>query len=265
MAKGLLRRIGVSVGCLAAALAAGAALAGCFDVQQSMTLQRDLSGQAAFSMTVNFEPMVQFMAEFQRSMAGQKGEPTAAELEKVRQDFLASRKSKAEDSPVNKEKLEKSLPPGIKLIDSSVQDQGLKMVVHLRFAFDNVAKLGQINLPSEGADQPGSKNPFDRPFGGLQVVDEGKTLLLTSPATNPLPAKESMPSGPDLSPDVAKQMEAVFKGFRVAFQIETPFEVVESNATRREGKTLYWEYDLNSIKKMTPEQSKTGIRARFRK
>jgi hypothetical protein len=250
---------------LAFCLAAGAALAGCFEVQQSMSLQRDLSGQAAFSMSINFEPMVQFMAEFQHSMGGAKGEPTAAEIAKVRQEFLASRKEKSDDQAVDKEKLEKSLPPGVKLIDSSIEDQGLKLVVHLRFSFDNVAKLSEINLPSKGSGQAGPKNPFDQPFGGLQVVDEGKSLLFTSPTTNPMPAKESMPGGPDISPDLQKQMEAAFKGFRVAFQIETPFEVIESNATRRDGKTLYWEYDLDSIKKMTPEQSKAGIRARFRK
>ena len=66
------------------------ALTGCFDVEQAMTLQKDLSGKAAFSMTVNMEPMVLFMARMQREMAGQTGEPTAAEIDKAKKDFLAS-------------------------------------------------------------------------------------------------------------------------------------------------------------------------------
>jgi len=65
--------------------------AGCFDVEQAMTLQKDLSGKAAFSMTVNMEPMVLFMVRMQREMAGQKGEPTAAEIDKARKEFLAFR------------------------------------------------------------------------------------------------------------------------------------------------------------------------------
>ena len=54
------------------------------------------------------------------------------------------------------------------------------------------------------------------------------------------------------------------KDLRVAWKIETPFEVLESNATRREGKTLIWEYDLKSFEKMTPQQQAEGIRAKLK-
>ena len=62
-----------------------------------------------------------------------------------------------------------------------------------------------------------------------------------------------------------KQMEALFKGLRVAFKITAPFEVVEHNAHRKTGNTLIWEYDLATMQKLTPEQAKQGIKVRYRK
>jgi len=243
------------------------ALTGCFDVEQAMTLQKDLSGKAAFSMTVNMEPMVLFMARMQREMEGKTGEPTAAEIDKAKKDFLASKTSTKEDPEQQKAEVEKNLPPGVKLLESSVKDDGLKMAVHLVFGFDHISKLGQIQLSKKDAEgqPPGAKNPFDEPFSGLQVKDEGKTLLLTTEAINPAAEQKQQTADMDLSPEMKKAMEDAFKGLRVAFKIDAPFEVVESNATRKEGKTLIWEYDLKSMEKMTPEQLAQGVRVRFKK
>ena len=70
-------------------------------------------------------------------------------------------------------------------------------------------------------------------------------------------------------------MREVFKNFRVAWRIETPFQVVESNATRKEGKALIWEYRLEDLERMDKEarakggKSKgiddLGVRVRYRK
>ena len=62
-----------------------------------------------------------------------------------------------------------------------------------------------------------------------------------------------------------KQMEDAFKGLRLAFRIDSPFEVVEHNATRKEGQALLWKYDLKTLSKMTPEQMSKGVRVRFKK
>ena len=73
-------------------------VAACFDVEQAMKLQKDMSGEVGFSMTVNMEPMVLFMLKMQREMSNQKGEPTAAEIEKAKKEFLASGKTKTTTS-----------------------------------------------------------------------------------------------------------------------------------------------------------------------
>jgi hypothetical protein len=248
---------------------AAAVLAGCFDIEQSMSLQKDLSGTAGFSMTVNFETMVVMMLRMQREMGGAKGEPTPAEIDKAKQDFLASKKEKdsQKDFASKKVEFEKSLPPGVTLLDAGVDDQGLKMRIHCNFRFDDVAKLGKIQFTHEKDQGGGPKNPYDQPFAGLKVVDEGKTVLLTSAAIDPLKEQQESKQGggPEMTPEMKQQMAEAFKGLRIAFKLDTPMEVVESNATRRDSHTLYWEYDLTTLEKMSKEQAETGIRVRLRK
>lgn len=243
------------------------ASAGCFDIEQTITLQKDLSGKAGFSMKVDMEPMVVFMTRMQREMAGQTGEISAADLEKAKKEFLASRKTETSEKPDPAE-VQKNLPAGVKLLDTSFKEDGLKILANFAFGFDNVSKLGQIKFPKKEGDEggpPGTKNPFDEPFAGLKIKDEGKTLLLTSEAVNPAAESKAQASEIDMSPEAKKQIEDAFKGLRFAVKIDAPFEVLEHNATRKEGHTLIWEYDLKSMEKMTPEQLAQGVRVRFKK
>jgi hypothetical protein len=247
-------------------------LTGCFDVEQTLVLKKDLSGTAGFRMLVNLEPMVLMMVRMQHQMGGKEGEPTAAEIEQAKKEFLASKKTEKGPSPAEqKAEVEKSLPPGVRLLDGGVEDNGLKILAHFNFGFDDVAKLKHIKLANPHAEggeapppQPGTKNPFDTPFGDLQIDRQGDTLLLTTKPTNPMEKQSEEMGGGEMDPATKKQMEEAFQGLRVAWKIETPFQVLESNATRREGKTLIWEYTLETFEKMTPQQRAEGIRAKFK-
>lgn len=260
----------------AAALAAlGLFTTGCFDIEQSLTLDKDMSGKAGFTMKVDMEPMVGFMTRMQREMQGKTGEPTKAELDATRKEMLDSKKSETKgDFEKDRKELQSKLPKGVTLLDSSFKEDGLQIAANFLFGFDNVSKLNQIKFPKKGegegeegqqAGPPGTQNPVESPFDGLQVVDEGKTILVTSPAENPIADSKEQAASMDLSPEAKKQMEEMFKGLRVAFKITAPFEVVEHNAHRKEGNTLIWEYDLKSLEKMKPEQLAQGVRVRYRK
>jgi hypothetical protein len=256
----------------AAALGAiGLLTAGCFDIEQTLNLEKNMSGKAGFTMKVDMEPMVGFMTRMQREMQGKTGEPTKAELDEARKQMLASKKSETtNDFEKDKKELQSKLPPGIKLLDSSFKEDGLKIAANFLFGFDNVSKLSEIKFPKKGeeggqAGPPGSENPVESPFNGLQVVDEGKTILVTSPTENPIAEQKEQTADMDLTPEQKKQMEDMFKGLRVAFKITAPFEIVEHNAHRKEGNTLIWEYDLKSLEKMKPEQMAQGVRVRYKK
>ena len=58
------RKAGVLLG-----LAGCLFLTGCFDVEQSLVLNKDLSGTAGIRMGINFEPLVLTMLRMQRQMA----------------------------------------------------------------------------------------------------------------------------------------------------------------------------------------------------
>jgi hypothetical protein len=262
---------------LAAVLGCAALVStGCFDIEQSLTLERNLSGRAGFRMKVDLEGMALVMAQMQRSMSGKEGPATAAEIEAAKKEMLK------DDKPMDpaefakgKKELEAKLPKGVTLIDATFEEKGLAMLMNFVFGFDHPSKLSQITFPDEkpagGGDPgfaaagPGSGNPVDSPFGGLKVTDEGATILVTSPPQNPM--ADAMKDGPPPVPDAEtkKLVDGMFKSLRVAFKITSPLAIVEQNAHRREGNTLIWEYTLASLEKMKPEQLQQSIRVRYRK
>jgi hypothetical protein len=230
--------------------AAALLLAGCFDVEESVSLQRDLSGRARFNMTVDMEPMIAFMASMQHSMSGKTGEVTPQEIAQARKEFLDKRKQETADPAKQRQDLEakraeaeSKLPPGVKLVSMAVDDQGLKVTARAEFAFDDVHKLAQINLPSQGqgAAGGGGKNPYDQPFFGLKVVDEGPTVLVTVSGADPKSHMQNPAGNGPPDPGMQKIVEEMMGKARFAFKLESPFEVVTTNAMRREGRTLYWE------------------------
>ena len=68
----------------------------------------------------------------------------------------------------------------------------------------------------------------------------------------------------NMSPADLKMIEDSFKGLRLAFRIDAPFQVVEHNATKKDGQALFWEYDLKTLNKMTPEQLAQGVKCASR-
>ena len=236
----------------------------CFDVEQALKLQKDLSGEVGFTMTVDMEPMFMFMYRMQREMKDQKGEPTAAEIAQARKEFLASGK-KTSSTPTRAE-VEKNLPAGVKLLSHSVKEDGLKMTAAINLAFDHVSKLSQVDLKSgkQAAAGPGPGNPFEKPFP-LNIKDEGGTLLLTMEAVNPAAEQKEQSGQMKMSPEETKIIEDAFKNLRVAFRIDSALPVVEHNATRKDGQTLYWEYDVKTLNKMTPQQLAEGVKLRLKK
>ena len=244
-------------------------LAGCFDIEQTLTLEKNMSGKAGYAMKFDLKPMVSFMAGMKRAMEGKEGPPTKEEIAAVEQEMLAS--SKKQTKMPTKEEIAKKLPKGITLLDSKVQEDGLKFGMNMLFGFDHVSKLKDIDLKSSEAQQqaagpgPQGENPMESPFGGLQFTDEGDTFLVTSPAQNPVAEQSEQASQMEMSPEEKKQVEEMLGKLRVAFKITAPFQIVEHNAHRKEGNTLVWEYNLESFEKMKPEELAQGVRVRYKK
>ena len=113
-----------------AALAAALSTAGCFDLEESVELDKNLSGKAGLQCTVDMGAMVLPMLMMKRQMEGKTGEPTAAEIAQARKEMIAQQKTQKSESsgPPKREEIEKSLPPGVHLLEAGVDDkQDLKL------------------------------------------------------------------------------------------------------------------------------------------
>jgi hypothetical protein len=250
------------------------ALSACFDIEQSLVLNKDMSGKAGFRMGIDFEPMVLVMLQMQRSMEGKQGVPTKEEIAKAKADFLAqSKKNEKTEETMDPKEVAKHLPEGITLVDQSIKQEGLKMMTNIVFGFTDPSKLALIDMPKkkEGDGQsPTDKNVIDKPFGGLDIVDQGKTVIIRTKPANPLKgveegAKEAGGAGGPENKEMDAMMRDAMKGLRVAFKIQAPFQVVETNATKRDGNTLLWEYNLESLEKMQKNGDVPGVYVKYKK
>lgn len=230
---------------------------GCFDIEETIDLKKDMSGTANLRLGVDMEPMVTIMAMVQKQMEGKKGPLTKEELAAAKAEFKKNAKSStSKDAPEDPKKgMEKSLPPGIKLLDASVTEKEFGVVTNMKFAFDKLAHLVDVKMPSKsggdkgGPPDPTKSNVLDSPFQGLDVVETATTITIRTKPQNPADKvkSETKDAGPPMDPETEKMMEDAFKNMRFAWKITAPFQVVSSNAHRREGNTLIWEYDFKKL------------------
>ncbi|MGN6183564.1 MAG: hypothetical protein ACTHQM_07910 [Thermoanaerobaculia bacterium] len=232
---------------------------GCFEIDESIEVKKDMSGTAEFHLGVDLEPMVVVMAQIGKEMEGKSGPLTAAELKKAKDEFKKkSTTEKSTSKPPTREEISKDLPPGVKLLDFAATDKDFGMDTKFKFAFDKLSRLVDVKLPSKDGEDPTKKNVIDSPFEGLQVIDKGNTFTIQTKPQNPTEdvEKEAQQNAPKMDPEIEKMMKDAFSKMRVSYRITAPFEVVSHNATRVEGNTLVWEYTYASFEKMAAKGAK---------
>lgn len=243
-------------------------LAGCFEVEQSIELKKDMSGTADFHLGVDLEPMIVVMAQFGREMEGKTGPITAAELAKAKAEFKKSAKKESKKDEPSRADLEKSLPEGVKLLSFGTKEREFGMDSNFKFGFNKLSQLVGVKLPSKGEGDPTTKNVIDSPFEGLEVSEKGDTLTIRTKPQNPTESvKEQAADAPKLDAATEKIVKDAFGKMRVAYRITAPFTVVSHNATRKEGNTLIWEYDMAAFEKMAKSKkvSDEGVRVTYRR
>ena len=241
-------------------------LAGCFEIDQTIRLEKNLSGTADFHLGVNFEPMVLIMAQFAHEMEGKKGPLTAADIEAAKADFRKNAKKSSSKEPSLAE-MRESMPEGIELLDFKAKESDFRIDSDFRFGFKKLQNLVSVKLPSkEGAD-PTQKNVVDTPFDGLELVETGDTITIRTKPVNPAEAvKEEAKEAPPMDAATEKLMRDAFKDLRVTYRISAPFTVVSHNATRREGNTLVWEYSMERFEELSKKSAdELGVRVTYRR
>ncbi|HEX8251741.1 MAG TPA: hypothetical protein VF846_01235 [Thermoanaerobaculia bacterium] len=227
-------------------------LAGCFEVEQTIDIERNLSGKAGFHLGVDLEPMVVVMARFAREMEGKTGPMSAEELAKAKAEFRKSSSSVKEK--VSRADIEAELPEGVTLLDYAITEREFGVVTDLRFGFERLTQLVGVKLPSKGK-KPTERNVIDSPFEGLEVSESGDTITIRSKPQNPAESVKAEAGDVDLDEATKQIVREAFAKLRVSYRITAPFEVVSHNATRREGKTLVWEYDMRTLEEIMKSKS----------
>jgi hypothetical protein len=224
---------------------------GCVEIEQSINRQKNLAGTAEFHLGIGLEPMVVVMAQFAREMEGKEGPLTAAELAKAKADFKKSKSGTGPGEPPSREEVKKGLPKGVDLLDMKFTEKEFGVVSDFKFGFDRISSLVGVKFPSKEGGDPTQKNIIDSPFEGLELVEKGDTLTLRSTAHNPAESvKEQAAEGPKMDAAMEKMVRDAFSKMRVVYRITTPFTVVSHNATRKEGNTLIWEYDMKRFEEL---------------
>lgn len=223
-------------------------LTGCFHIKQEIDLKADMSGTANIAMGINMEPMAMVMAAFTKSMSGDESPPTEEEIAAARAELLAEQE--ADEDPFDPEEFKQvageAAAEGVRIQDVNFNQDGLKMDFDVGVEFDHIDKLLALQFPDPDGEtgESGPGNPMEQPFEGMQIVDEGDTLLLTNEPINP--AQDQMESG-EVPPEMDDMFREMMKDLRVEFIVTSALPVVEHNATRVDGNTYYWEYDAETL------------------
>lgn len=237
-------------------------LAGCFEIDQGITLQRDLSGQATLVAEIDMERMVEFTAKMQRQMMGQEGPPGEDELAAARKQMLersASQRDKELAQFEEKQaRLEESLPEGVTLGDVAVEHSGLVTRMSMQFVFDHVSKLSQIELPEDEPQaraggrrgRPAAGPPtMEKPFEHLVVEEaDGQVRLTMKPAKTVDPDEVlKQGGGAGAMPGVGELVKSMLGDVTYTLTIRAPLEVAETNATERLDDGVVWRWDMAGL------------------
>lgn len=236
-----------------AALAVLFLFTGCFEIEQTINLDKNLSGTADFHLGVDMEPMIVVMAQFAREMDGKKGPVSAADIEKAKADFRKNSKKSDAGKPPTKEEMQVGLPAGVKLLDFKATEKEFGVATDFKYGFDKLSQLVGIRLPSKEGGDPTQKNIIETPFEGLDVTEKGNTITIKTKALNPAETvkEKAAADAPKMDPATEKLMKDAFSKLRVVYRITAPFTIVSHNATRKEGNTLIWEYDMKKFEELS--------------
>ncbi|MBV8200644.1 MAG: hypothetical protein JOZ15_08465 [Acidobacteria bacterium] len=99
------------------------------------------------------------------------------------------------------------------------------------------------NEPSDPRTEP-YRDFTDRPLYGLVVTELSDSVQVILTFSNPVVLTRTVIGNLPTSPSIAV-VDRLYAGSRFIFKLDSPFEVISTNATRREGRKLIWEIPVS--------------------
>jgi hypothetical protein len=252
MLRGLERETAVKTALRLALPALVLGLTGCFDVDQDIALQPDLSGKATLHVVIDMEPGVPMIARMQRQMMGAQGEPTAEDLEGARAQMIQQqeqgRRKQEAEFEARRAAIIANLPAGVTLGDVSIVHSGLMSTMNVDFTFDHVSKLAQITMPKDepkagggGRRRAGGAPTMEKPFENLVVEETDTSVRLSMRPTKVADPKDMAPPG--APPGIADGIKEAMAKATYTLTITSPMAIAETNATERTEGGVVWTWD----------------------
>ena len=244
---------------LAVVFAGALSVSACSQMEYSIALEEDLSGTATLDMALDLGKMAYTLAVMQKTFTGDTTEISEEELAEARAELIAQMDEEDWNEEEALADASQDLPEGVEMLEFSNTREDLLMKFRVKLGFDHVSKLNEVAIdPDEAAGGVGATGAQAQPFGGLQVVEEGRTIVLRNDPLDPIAEQVDEAAGQMGAMDGV--LESVLEDFSIVFRIEAPFEVVEHNATRRDGRVLIWEFDESSL-----EGGSDGVFVRYQR
>jgi hypothetical protein len=230
--------------------------AGCVQIDYGISLDEDLSGTSELELTIDIDRVAYATAAAQAAFTDDGGPPTEEQIEEARDGLLAQIESARDDFDEQelRKEIENDLPEGMSVLYARQERTGLKQRVEVGFSFDHVDRLREMQVAD---DEDGGELGFGNsaPFEGLEIAQEGDEIIVRNEPIDPI---EDVASGGMLSDAI---VETLLGDLRVTFRLESPFQVLEHNATRVEDRTLIWVFDYERLRSDEPG----GIFARLKR
>jgi hypothetical protein len=188
--------------------------AGCVRIEQDLVLQPDGSGTLRFRYEVKDED-IRRMKELSDRMAALDPELAPEDVHWVT----------AFDEQAIRDAWAASTGPGVTLRDVRTGLEGAWRTMTAEIAFDSLQQLLDCGMVEECTIT--LTRGAGGQYGYVQAMELGASA-------------RSLPGGMDLE-TLKPMLNLIMKDFRATFRVETPGDIVRSNADREEGRAAVWE------------------------
>ena len=227
-------------------------LPACTQIEYTIALEEDLSGTATLDMAIDMEQMAYILASMTKAFTGDTTPVSDEELESAREDLMAEMEQDEWNEEEALQDAAEDMPEGVEVVEFVNVSEDMKQRFRMKLAFDHVSKPNEVRIDPDDAtgDEGGAPGDEAEPFAGLEVIEEGNTIVFRNDPLDPI--EEQVEDASEQMPGMDGMLESALADFSVVFRIEAPFDVLEHNATSQDGNALIWEYDEMSLEEGTP-------------
>ncbi len=222
-------------------LTVAVAISGCIKLDQTMTLNKDGSGELDIRYGMSEQAIAQLKAMEQMGDAMGEGDGVGMEADTPFDfDF---------DEAKVREEFEAQAIDGVELLSATSETVDGWRYMTMKLSFESLAALKQTDF-------------FDDSELSLTQDAEGNYVLTQRPSDEDASAV-GQDADVEMTDQMLQQMAAMFAGMRILNRVVVPTEIIETNATEIDGRTAAWIFDIDENPAVIKELEHLNMRVVF--